>query len=84
VPEQVREVLTDSALAIVEVGVADTASLYGDQRLARTRVRYTTVAIPTGAPFSLTTTPFTSCGIRCSFVTLTESAAAADPAAVSR
>src|SRR5215469_2007826 len=40
VPEQVREVLTDSALAIVEVGVADTASLYGDQRLARTRVRY--------------------------------------------
>src|SRR5215472_11100209 len=34
VPEQVREVVADSALAVVQVGVADAAGLHRDQRLA--------------------------------------------------
>ncbi len=33
-PEQVREVVADPALAVMQVGVADAARLHPDQRLA--------------------------------------------------
>jgi hypothetical protein len=38
VTEQVREVVADAALAVVEVGVADPARLHRDERLTGTRV----------------------------------------------
>src|SRR5271166_6282559 len=40
VPEQVREVLADAALLIVQVGVAYPAGLHGDERLARAGLGY--------------------------------------------
>src|ERR1019366_9497762 len=39
VPEQVREVRADAALAVMQVGMADAARLHGHQRLAGTGVR---------------------------------------------
>ncbi len=38
VAEQEREVVVDRALAIVQVGMADTARLHVDQRLTRARI----------------------------------------------
>jgi hypothetical protein len=40
VAEQVREVVADAALLVVQVGVAHAARLDADQRLARPRLRH--------------------------------------------
>jgi hypothetical protein len=39
-PEKKRKVVVDATLAVVQVGVAHTAGLHRDARLARSRVRH--------------------------------------------
>ena len=58
--EQEGEVVVDTALAVVQVGVADPARLHVDDGLTRPGSGTTIVSMLTGAPLLRATTPFTS------------------------